>query len=174
MLLVYLGCVAELARLITKSAALPASPMLEADTQAAGFDRTRSDHRAELTEDYLELIADLIEAVGEARLVDIAARLGVTSATVNAQISRLQREGFVHSEPYRAIFLTEKGAELARTCRRRHHLVLQLLREIGVPDEAAVRDAEGIEHHVSEATRAAIERFLRERARDPRGGAATS
>ena len=55
----------------------------EADTQAEGFDRTRSDHRSEIAEDYVELIADLIDATGEARAVDLANRLGVTNATVD-------------------------------------------------------------------------------------------
>lgn len=134
--------------------------LLEVDQQAAGFDRIRSDHRSELIEDYVELIADLIDAKGEARAVDLAHRLGVTSATVNAQVSRLQRDGLVHSEPYRAIFLTEDGRALAVSCRRRHQIVLAFLRAVGVPEEAARRDAEGIEHHVSDVTLASFERFV--------------
>jgi DtxR family transcriptional regulator, manganese transport regulator len=46
-----------------------------AGEQAEGFGRTRSDHRNEIAEDYVELIADLIDATGEARAVDLAARL---------------------------------------------------------------------------------------------------
>jgi DtxR family manganese transport transcriptional regulator len=34
---------------------------------------------------------------------------------------------------------------------------------VGVPTEAAEQDAEGLEHHVSDATLAAFGRFLRER-----------
>ena len=82
----------------------------EADKQAEAFGRTRSDHRSEIAEDYVELIADLIDATGEARAVDLANRLGVTNATVNNAITRLQRDGLVHSEPYRSIFLTRTGA----------------------------------------------------------------
>ena len=91
-----------------------------ADEQAEAFGRTRSDHRNEIAEDYVELIADLIDATGEARAVDLATRLGVTNATVNNTVTRLQREGLVHSEPYRAIFLTSEGRDLAEHCRRRH------------------------------------------------------
>lgn len=135
--------------------------LVEVDQQAAGFGRIRSDHRHELIEDYVELIADLIDAKREARVVDLASRLGVTSATVNAQISRLQRDGLVHSEPYRSIFLTDEGRALADSCRRRHQIVLDFLRAVGVPEEAARRDAEGIEHHVSDETLASFERFVR-------------
>ena len=81
----------------------------EADKQAEAFGRTRSDHRNEIAEDYVELIADLIDATGEARAVDLANRLGVTNATVTNAITRLQREGLVRSEPYRSIFLTQDG-----------------------------------------------------------------
>lgn len=128
--------------------------------RAASFDRTRSDHRHELAEDYCELIAELTEATGEARAVDLATRLGVTAATVANAIARLQRDGYVKSEPYRAIFLTERGRELAAFCRRRHRIVLALLERLGVDPAAAEQDAEGIEHHVSGPTLAAIERWL--------------
>lgn len=127
---------------------------------AARFDRTRADHRQELAEDYVELIAELTEATGEARAVDLAGRLGVTAATVANAIARLQRDGYVRSEPYRAIFLTERGRALAAYCRRRHRIVLALLAALGVDSATAEQDAEGIEHHVSEPTLAAIERWL--------------
>ena len=60
-----------------------------------------------------ELIADLIEETGEARVVDLAQRLGVSNATVNNTIQRLQRDGLVTSKPYRSIFLTEEGEAMA-------------------------------------------------------------
>ncbi len=131
--------------------------LARAADQAAGFGRTRDAHRAEIAEDYVELIADLIDATGEARAVDLAHRLGVTPATVNNTISRLQREGLVRSEPYRAIFLTDDGRALALSCRRRHRIVIDFLHAIGVGEATARQDAEGIEHHVSEETLAALE-----------------
>ena len=137
----------------------------EPGMQAEGFDRIRSDHRNEIAEDYVELIADLIDATGEARAVDLASRLGVTNATVTNAITRLQREGLVRSEPYRAIFLTQDGRDLAEHCRRRHRIVYRFLRSLGIGEETARADAEGIEHHVSEETLAAFDRLLQERDR---------
>lgn len=136
-----------------------------APLRAASFGRTRRDHRRELAEDYVELIAELIEAKGEARAVDLAERLGVTQATVAAAVARLQRGGYVKSEPYRSIFLTETGRELAAFCRRRHRVVLAFLAALGVAPEIAEQDAEGIEHHVSEPTLAAMERWLEHQGR---------
>jgi DtxR family manganese transport transcriptional regulator len=142
-------------------AATSGADLVEVEAQAEGFGRTRSDHRNEIAEDYVELVADLIDATGEARAIDLANRLGVTPATVNNTIARLQREGLVRSEPYRSIFLTEAGRELAEHCRRRHRIVYSFLRLLGVSEEVARIDAEGIEHHVSEATLSALDRYLR-------------
>jgi DtxR family manganese transport transcriptional regulator len=126
----------------------------EASRQAQRFRRVRDAHQTEVAEDYVELIADLIEQAGEARVVDLAGRLGVTSATVNNTIQRLQRDGLVTSKPYRSIFLTAKGQEVAAVARARHSLVREFLMALGV-------DAEGIEHHVSDATLEAFRGHLR-------------
>ena len=127
--------------------------------QAAGFDRMRQARQTEIAEDYVELIADLIADQGEARAVDLAERFGVSNATVNKTLARLGREGLVESKPYRSIFLTDEGAEMAKRSRRRHQIVLGFLQAIGVPPEAAEIDAEGIEHHVSDETLAVFERI---------------
>lgn len=133
------------------------------EAQAAGFATVRQAHETEVAEDYVELIAELIETQGEARLVEIAGRLGVKPPTVTKNISRLKAAGLVRREPYRAIFLTEEGQALAETCKRRHRIVVAFLRGLGIDEETAERDAEGIEHHVSEATLQAFERHLQER-----------
>ena len=139
----------------------------DAALRADAFGRTRNAHRTEIAEDYVELVADLIELRGEARAVDLAERLGVSQATVTAQVTRLVRDGLLLSEPYRAIFLTDAGRDLARTCRRRHRIVLAFLEAAGVPPDIARVDAEGIEHHVSDETLDALDRVtVQLRARD--------
>ena len=75
-------------------------------------------------------------------------------------VSRLETVGLVRREPYRSIFLTETGQELAEACKRRHRIVVAFLLSLGIDEETAERDAEGIEHHVSDATLAAFERRL--------------
>ena len=129
-------------------------------TQASRFGKTRTAQSTALTEDYVELIDDLLTSHGEARPTDVARRLGVSHATAIKAIARLKREGLATSKPYRGVFLTSEGHELASRVRIRHRLVVDVLLAIGVPLEAAESDAEGIEHHVSEATLAAFGRFL--------------
>ncbi|WP_068117672.1 manganese-binding transcriptional regulator MntR [Tropicimonas marinistellae] len=130
------------------------------EAQAEGFAVVRQAHESEMAEDYVELIAELIEARGEARPIEIAERLGVKPPTVTKNISRLKAAGLVRRERYRAIFLTEAGQQLAESCRRRHRIVVAFLQLLGVDEETAERDAEGIEHHVSKTTLAAFERAL--------------
>ena len=122
------------------------------DKSAAKFDRIRRSHQSEVAEDYVEMIAELIDEIGEARIVDLAARFGVTSPTVNAIIQRLQREELVESRPYRSIFLTDAGRTLAEASRNRHKVVYDFLVSIGVQPKIAEEDAEGVEHHVSPET----------------------
>lgn len=120
----------------------------------------RKAHETELIEDYIELIGDLIDAKGEARSVELARRMGVTKATVGNMVSRLSELGLVHSEPYRAIFLTDVGRHMAAVSRARHITVLRFLRALGVPEEAARQDAEGMEHHVSDVTLAIMRDYI--------------
>jgi DtxR family manganese transport transcriptional regulator len=121
--------------------------------------RSRLQHAEENTSDYLETIADLIVERGEARLVDVADRLGVNKATASKKLRSLQRKGFVRSEPYRSIFLEPEGAAQAAASKKRHQLVLKFLLAAGVPEAVAEVDAEGIEHHVSPQTIAALKRL---------------
>jgi DtxR family transcriptional regulator, manganese transport regulator len=129
------------------------------DPQALAHRQTRQEHSKETAEDYVEAIAALIAAHGEARAVELARRLGVSHVTVIRTVARLQRDGYVSTEPYRSIFLTDKGAQLAEDSRHRHEVVQNFLISLGVPEAVALRDAEGIEHHCSPETLAAFRRF---------------
>jgi DtxR family manganese transport transcriptional regulator len=122
--------------------------------------RARKDRAQELAQDYVEMIAELIEKSGEARLTDLARGIGVTHVTANQKIKRLQRQGLVTTQPYRSIFLTVAGRHLAQESRHRHDVVVRLLKALGVPPAPAESDAEGIEHHVSRETLAAFAKYL--------------
>lgn len=137
------------------------APVRSSALQAESLRRTRREHAAETAEDYVEAIADLSVANGEARVVDLARRLGVTHVTVNRTVARLQRDGLVTAKPYRAIFLTAAGRKLATESRHRHETIVTFLRSLGIPEDVAAMDAEGIEHHVSPETLAAFERRLK-------------
>tara|TARA_B100000315_G_C14237414_1_gene433779 strand:+ start:32 stop:460 length:429 start_codon:yes stop_codon:yes gene_type:complete len=119
---------------------------------AKSYIHTRKVHESELAEDYVELIEDLINKEGEARIVDIAEHLGISKATVNQTINRLEKKGFLTSKPYRAIHLTKKGKNTATEARQRHKIVYNFLIALGLDKETAELDSEGIEHHVGSKT----------------------
>lgn len=137
-----------------------AESLVDAEIHVESFRQARAARRLERVEDYVELIDDLISCAGEARQVDIAARLGVAQPTVAKMLKRLADDGLVSRRPYRGVFLTEGGKALAERARDRHHLVEGFLRALGIGEEAARRDAEGIEHHVSDETLEAFRRFV--------------
>lgn len=136
------------------------SLLVDPSTHVESFRRTRHNRRTELIEDYVELIADLIEDGGEARQVDIAMRLGVAQPTVAKMLKRLAADGYIQQRRYRGVFLTDIGKELADQSRKRHHIVESFLCAIGISVETARIDAEGIEHHVSPETLEAFRRFV--------------
>ena len=123
------------------------------------FNKVRNAHKTENTEDYLELIAELLNSKGEARIVEIASNLGIAQATANKTIKRLQKQGYVQREPYRSIFLTLKGQKIASQSKKRHNIVYTFLMNLGIDNKTASADAEGIEHHVSEKTLKKMEKF---------------
>jgi len=137
------------------------TPVSAPGQPAENFRRSRRDHALETAQDYVEAIADLTASQGEARVTDLARRLGVTHVTVNRTLARLQRLGYVNTQPYRAIFLTDAGRKLAEESKQRHETVLAFLQSLGIPERVAKLDAEGIEHHVSPDTLAAFKTALR-------------
>ena len=126
--------------------------LVNVEEHVEGFRQVREAHRRELIDDYVELISDLIREVGEARQVDMAARLGVSQPTVAKMLKRLASVGLIEMIPWRGDFLTPEGEKLAQESRERHQLVENFLLVLGVSPEIARRDAEGMEHHVSEET----------------------
>ena len=123
------------------------------------FKNSRNSHGLENTEDYLELIGDLLNNYGEARIVDIANKLEIAQSTANKTIKRLLKQGYIKKKPYRSIFLTLKGQQIASNSKRRHKIVYDFLINIGLSKKIASLDSEGIEHHVSKHTLKKLEKF---------------
>ena len=123
------------------------------------FKNARNAHGNENTEDYLELINEMLNKNGEARIVDIAKKFDIAQATANKTIKRLKLQGYVEKEPYRSIFLTLKGQKIASKSKKRHNIVYNFLINLGVNKKIALLDSEGIEHHVSEFTLKKLEKF---------------
>jgi Mn-dependent DtxR family transcriptional regulator len=118
--------------------------------------------RSSAVEDYLERILDLINTKGYARVADIAQGLKISQASVTNMVQRLDAEGLLKYEKYRGLVLTTAGETLARNIMRRHHLLTDFLRMLGVDESVIYRDVEGMEHHISPQTLHAIEALVEE------------
>jgi Mn-dependent DtxR family transcriptional regulator len=120
---------------------------------------TQTEQQEEVSrlEDYLEVIYHLIHDKGYANTVDIAENLRVKPPTVSSMLQRLASKDYIVHERYRGIRLTDKGAKVAKSVIARHSMISELLSMLGVEDEAAYQDTEGIEHHIQPATIRKIE-----------------
>lgn len=111
-------------------------------------------------EDFLEIILELIEAKGEARVAQIADSLSVSRPTVTQMVGRMAEDGWVRHEKYQPVHLTPRGAAHAEWMRHRHGVLVRFLRLLGLPEARAHLETEGIEHHLPHDTVAAIERLV--------------
>lgn len=118
-------------------------------------------------EDYLERILELINSKGYARVVDIAISLKISQASVTNMVQRLDSEGLLKYEKYRGLVLTTAGETLARNIARRHELLTDFLRVLGVEERVIEHDVEGMEHHISPSTLRAIEALTKTLQRRP-------
>jgi Mn-dependent DtxR family transcriptional regulator len=111
-------------------------------------------------EDYMEVIYELIQQKGYAAAVDISESLSVSSPSVTQMLRRLDESKYLRYEKYRGISLTRKGIEVAENIRQKHSLLAEFLKMIGVDENTANFDVEGIEHHLHVETLNKLQKFI--------------
>lgn len=111
-------------------------------------------------EDYLERTLELVQEKGYARVSDIAERLSVRPASVTRMLQRLETAGYLIREPYRGFTLTPQGKKIAVSIRKRHEILIDFFTLLGVSASAMEKDIDGLEHHLSNETLSALEKFL--------------
>jgi Mn-dependent DtxR family transcriptional regulator len=129
--------------------------------------KNNSSRNSAAVEDYLERILELIQSKGYARVVDIAASLKISQASVTNMVQRLDADGLLKYEKYRGLVLTDAGETLARGIARRHQLLADFLNLLGLDERVINHDVEGMEHHISPSTLRAIEALTLQLRRRP-------
>ena len=119
-------------------------------------------------EDYLEVIAELVDLKGYATTLDISRYMDVSAPSVTKMLHRLDDEKYLKYERYHGINLTKKGVNLARKVRQKHSILLEFFEILGVENVVANQDAEGIEHHLNPKTIKRLRKFLAFVRSDPR------
>ena len=111
-------------------------------------------------EDYLEVIYELIRQKGYATAIDISESLSVSSPSVTKMLKRFDENKYLRYEKYRGISLTGEGIAVAENIRQKHSLLAEFLKMMGVDENIANIDAEGIEHHIHSETLKKLEVFV--------------
>lgn len=112
-------------------------------------------------ENYLEAIYELAPEGQGVRLTDIADRLGVSKASANSAMGSLMEKGFLSFEPYKEIYLTQRGIHFAKDTTKKHHTILEFFTSaLKLDYETANADACAIEHVISCDTINAMRRYM--------------
>jgi Mn-dependent DtxR family transcriptional regulator len=128
--------------------------------KSAHNEKKENELRTDRMEDYLEVIYELIQQKGYATTADISKYLNVSSPSVTKMVKKLDENRYLKYEKYRGLNLTMEGINVAKNIREKHSLFVEFLKIIGVEDEIAHIDAEGIEHHLHIQTIKKLENFI--------------
>ena len=127
------------------------------------------------TEDYLEAILMIRQKTGQCRSIDVASHLNVSKPSVSVAMSNLEKSGFVSREPGHELKLTRAGLWRARRVLERHRFLTDMLVFMGVPREAAEKDACVMEHDVSQCSYDLMRAWFDRRVKpEPRAGEAAA
>ena len=111
-------------------------------------------------EDYLEIIAELVELKGYATTLDISRFMNVSPPSVTKMLQKLDEKKYLEYEKYHGINLTNIGKQVADTIRRKHSTLLEFFEILNVGKGIANQDTEGLEHHLNDKTIRQLRKFI--------------
>jgi len=111
-------------------------------------------------EDYLEVIAELVELKGYATALDISRFMNVSPPSVTKMLQKLDEKKYLEYEKYHGINLTNKGKQVADSIRRRHSTLLEFFEILNIGKEIANQDTEGLEHHLNPKTIRQLKKYI--------------
>ena len=111
-------------------------------------------------EDYLEVIAELVELKGYATTLDISRFMNVSPPSVTKMLQKLDEKKYLEYEKYHGINLTSVGKQVADTIRKKHSTLLEFFEILNVGKGIANQDTEGLEHHLNDKTIRQLRKFI--------------
>jgi len=111
-------------------------------------------------EDYLEVIAELVELKGYATTLDISRFMNVSPPSVTKMLQKLDEKKYLEYEKYHGINLTDIGRQVADTIRRKHSILLEFFEILNVGKGIANQDSEGLEHHLNDKTIRQLKKYI--------------
>lgn len=102
-------------------------------------------------EDYLEMIARILQAGEPVRVIDLSRRLHVKASSATKMVQQLARAGLVHAPKYGSIQLTETGNSLGDYLLYRHDVLHRFLCLLNHSCNE-LEQVEKIEHYLNNQT----------------------
>lgn len=124
-----------------------------------------------VAEDYLKMLYSAEEwEEGPLGVTDLARRMGVVASTASENVRKLQSAGLVEHSPYQKVRLTDQGRSIAVDTVRRHRVIETYLHEkLGFDWDEVDREAETLEHVISDALLDRMDAALGRPDTDPHG-----
>ena len=109
---------------------------------------------------YLETIYVLSKEMPAVHSIDVSESMGYSKPSVSRAIGILKNGGYVEMAEDGSLTLTDEGLAVAEKIYERHTILTEFLVRIGVDRETAAEDACKMEHDISDASLAALKRFI--------------
>ena len=112
------------------------------------------------TEEYVEVIYDIVNKKGYAKVRDIAHDLNIGLSAVTEMLQKLSAKGYINYEKYGGVTLTTKGEKMAIGLTKKHGVLKDFFVAIGLDKKIADEDACKIEHVVNNETMKVLTKFV--------------
>ena len=122
--------------------------------------KTRKVSSTTREEDYLEVIAELVELKGYATTLDISRYMNVSPPSVTKMLQKLDEKKYIEYEKYHGINLTNNGRQVADSIRKKHSILLEFFEILNIGQEIANQDTEGLEHHLNPKTIKQLRKYI--------------
>ena len=121
-------------------------------------------------EDYLKAVYRLGKPGRAVGTTELAEELSVAPASVTGMLKRLSKDGYIDYTPRQGAELTAKGLEVALEIIRHHRLLESFfVKRLGMDWDQAHREAEVLEHYISEELENIIDQVMGHPDADPQG-----
>ncbi|MBS7009586.1 metal-dependent transcriptional regulator [Anaerostipes sp.] len=125
-----------------------------------GYQKGESDSMTASMEDYLEMICRLLLTEQVVRVSQLAQMLHVKPSSASKMVKNLKDSGYLLSEKYGYIRLTDKGKQAGDYLLFRHDVLNRFLCMVN-QSEDELEQVEKIEHFINKRTLYNLEKFLK-------------
>lgn len=125
-----------------------------------GYQKEEAEKMTASEEDYLEMICRMLLTEQVVRISQLAGMLHVQPSSASKMVKNLKDDGYLLSEKYGYIRLTDKGKEVGDYLLFRHDILNRFLCLIN-QSEDELEQVEKIEHFINKETIYNIEKFLK-------------